>query len=154
MPRIKPYRTGERQPQPAAGRTSSIFTLDEALRLIAQWPESWRADEDDIPYGQGLIEEFTPFLAHLIEEERLARATTRRHLNNLFLLGGELIRRINTYEEDRRLSPHRLLDDSLTVEGGPLCRHAAHGSDLRQYEATCKKLYAFRATREHAHKFR
>jgi hypothetical protein len=154
MPRIKPHRTGERQPQAASGRTSSIFTLDEVLRLIAHWPASWRADEDDIPYGQGLIEEFKPFLAHLIEEEGLARATTRRHLNNLFLLGGELIRRINVYEADRHLSPKRLLDDSLTVEGGPLCRHAAHGSDLRQYDATCKKLYAFRSARSRAHKFR
>lgn len=129
-------------------------TLDEALRLMAPWPASWRADDEDIPYGQGLLEEFKPFVVHLIEEETLTRATTRRHLNNLFLLGGELIRRINLYEEDRRLSPKRLLDDSLDGEGGPLCRHAEHGSYLREYDATCKKLYAFRSTRSRAHKFR
>jgi len=84
----------------------------------------------------------------------LARSTTRRHLNNLFLLGGELIRRINTYEEDRRLSLKRLLDDSLDEQGGPLCRHAERGSDLRHYDATCKKLYTFRSARSRAHKFR
>lgn len=121
---------------------------------MVPWPASWRADDEDIPYGQGLLEELKPFVAYLIEEETLTRSTTRRHLNNLFLLGGELIRRINIYEEDRRLSPKRLLDDSLDGEGGPLCRHAEHGSELREYDATCKKLYAFRSARSHAHKFR
>jgi len=121
---------------------------------MAPWPGSWRADEEDIPYGQGLLEEFKPFVTYLIEEETLARSTTRRHLNNLFLLGGELIRRINTYEEDRRLSLKRLLDDSLDEQGGPLCRHAERGSDLRHYDATCKKLYTFRSARSRAHKFR
>jgi len=131
-----------------------MLTMDEALRLMAPWPSSWRADDEDIPYGQGLLEEFKPFVAYLIEREKLARSVTRRHLNNLFLLGGELIYRINIYEEDRRLSPKRLLDDSLDKEGGPLCRHAEQGSDLREYDATCRKLYTFRSARSQAHKFR
>lgn len=130
------------------------MSLDEALGLVAAWPKNWRGDDEDIPYGQKLIEEFKPFVVHLIEHEKLARSTTRRHLNNLFLLGGELIRRINIYEEDRRRSPKRLLDDSLDEEGGPLCRHAQHGAELQQYEATCKKLYAFRSARSATHEFR
>ena len=73
----------------------------------------------------------------------------RRHLESLFLLGGELISRINIFEHRRRLSPAKLLDQSISDDGGPLCRHV-DGHLQAQYDATCRKLHAFRSRRPQA----
>ena len=121
---------------------------------MAEWPNTWQIDDDDLAYGEQLLEEFKPFVMHLVGVEKLARSTVRRHLDNLFLLGGEVISEINTYDEDRRFSPARLLDESLSEDGGPLCKHVQKGSDQQQYDATCKKLHTFRSARSRTHKFR
>ena len=121
---------------------------------MAHWPSEWRASDDDIPYGEKLVEEMKPFVTFLIHDQKLSRATMSNHLSGLFLLGGEIIRKINFYDEDRQIPPKQLLDDSLDEEGGPLCRHAEEGAALRQYDATCKKFYSFRSSRHQAHKFR
>jgi hypothetical protein len=121
--------------------------LQYAWALMEKWPQSWQIDEADESYGEGLLEQLKPFVRQLVETEQLSRSTLRRHLNNLWLLGGELISLINTDEEDRRCSPARLLDNNLSAEGGPLCKHVQRGSAQQQYDATCKKLYAFRSQR-------
>lgn len=122
-------------------------TLRQALRLMAAWPHTWQIDDRDLRYGEQLLEELKPFVMYLIGVEKLARSTVRRHLDNLFLLGGELISYINMYQRDRKLPAARLLDDNLCEDGGPLCKHVQDGSVQQQYDATCKKLYAFRLTR-------
>jgi hypothetical protein len=60
-----------------------------------------------------LLEQFKPLVTYLITVQQLAPSTLRRHLNDLFLLGGELISLINTFDEDRRRTPARLLDDNI-----------------------------------------
>jgi hypothetical protein len=92
---------------------------------MSQWPTTWRIDQPDLAYGQRLLEELTPFVTRLISVEKLSASSIRRHLESLFLLGGELISRINIFEEDRRLSPAKLRDQSISEDGGPLCRHVA-----------------------------
>jgi len=128
--------------------------LTKALGLMDRWPAAWQIDEGDLAYGEGLLEQFKPFVTYLVNVQQLAPTTLRRHLNDLFLLGGELISHINTFEKDRRLSPARLLDDNISPDGGPLCRHVEEGSHQRHYDATCKKLHAFRTAPSHTHKFR
>jgi hypothetical protein len=128
--------------------------LEYAWALMENWPHSWEIDEGDRIYGEGLLQHFKPFVRHLVETEQLSRSTLRRHLNNLWLLGGELISLINTYDEDRKRSPDRLLDDNLSSEGGPSTPHAQPGPPQRQYDATCKKLHAFRSGLAQAHKYR
>jgi len=110
---------------------------------MSDWPNTWQIDDPDLPYGQGLLAELEPFVIHLISVEQLSASSIRRHLVNLFLLGGELISQINYFEEQRRLSPAKLLDQSLFEDGGPLCRHVADYQQA-QYDATCRKLYLFR----------
>lgn len=135
--------------------------LPWALRRMGEWPKSWHIDEPDIAYGQGLLEEISPFVVHLCDAEHLSGTTVRRHLDHLFLLGGELISHINIFEQDRRLSPATLLDRSISEEGGPLCKHV-EGPMQAPYDATCRKLHAFRSSikpqtrraRTKAHKFR
>jgi len=49
--------------------------------------------EEDIPYGKGLVNEMTPFLEDLIQQG-LTKKTIRKHVENLWLLGGEIIRSV------------------------------------------------------------
>jgi hypothetical protein len=118
------------------------------------WPDAWQIDDGDLRYGEQLLEELKPFVMYLVGVEKLARSTVRRHLDNLFLLGGELISHINIYEKDRKLSPACLLDDNLCEDRGPLCKHVEDGSDQQQYDAACKKLHSFRSARSRTHKIR
>jgi hypothetical protein len=117
---------------------------------MANWPATWQIDDEDeadLRYGEQLLEEFKSFVMYLVGVERLSRSTVRRHVDNLFLLGGELICHINIYENDRKLPPAHLLDDNLCEDGGPLCKHVQDGAAQQQFDATCKKLYAFRSAR-------
>jgi len=137
--------------QPARDNSSvAAETLRQDLRLMAEWPITWQIeDEDDVDlrYGEQLLEEFKPFVTYLVEVQKLSRSTVRRHLDHLFLLGGEIISQINIDEQDRKLPPGRLLDSNLAQDGGPLCKHVQDGSAQQQFDATCKKLYVFRAAR-------
>lgn len=116
------------------------------MEQMSEWPNTWQVDEPDLPYGEGLLAEFKPFVTHLVTVEQLSASSIQRHLSYLFLLGGELISQINYFDQKRRLSPAKLLDQSIDEEGGPLCRHVA---DYQQahYDTTCRKLHAFRVSR-------
>lgn len=153
MRSIKRESSSLRQKKAKANKPS--ISLKEAYAQMDEWPREWRGDDDDIPYGEKLMAEMKPFITHFITEHSPARKTVLNHLAGLFLLGGEIIRRINLYDEDRKIPPGKLLDDSIDEEGGPLCRHAEEGEALRSYDAACRKLYKFRSTsRQAAHKFR
>ena len=73
----------------------------QRLRLacpdLHHWPESWHVEPADIAVGQQIVQLLTPFLLHLLDQG-LAKATVRRHRNNLWSLGGELIH--CRYEDD------------------------------------------------------
>jgi len=60
-------------------------------------------EEKDLPPGRKLIECFTPFLMHLATSG-LSKRTIQNHVDNMWLLGGEIIRDLNEdppFEEDR-----------------------------------------------------
>jgi hypothetical protein len=59
---------------------------------LEQWPRSWRGEERDVPQGEKIVEYFRPFLRHLLNSN-LSRATLRKHRDNLWVFGGEIIRR-------------------------------------------------------------
>ena len=147
MASIKSHPLGPNKAWLQARQREIDTDLRYAWALMDRWPESWKIDEGDLRYGEGLLEQFKPFVTHLVETQQLARSTLRRHLNNLWLLGGELISQINLYEKHRKLTPAQLLDDNLFEDGGPLCKHVQEGTGQRQYDATCKKLFAFRSGR-------
>ena len=50
--------------------------------------------EEDLPPGRRLVECFTPFLLHLAESG-LSKRTIQNHVDNMWLLGGEIIRDLN-----------------------------------------------------------
>ena len=60
-------------------------------RDLDNWPRSWMGLEKDLPPGEQLLACFRPFIEHLASS-RLSPKTIRRHVDNLWLLGGEIIR--------------------------------------------------------------
>ena len=68
---------------------------------LDDWPRSWMAFEKDISPGEKIVACFRPFLEHLIGL-RFSRKTIRKHADNLWILGGELIRDLNDHPSLRK----------------------------------------------------
>jgi hypothetical protein len=64
---------------------------------------------------------FRPFLEHLVCSD-LSRKTIQKHVDNMWVLGGEIIRDLNQTPTLRRAPVERLLAD-LMEDGGPLLYH-------------------------------
>lgn len=93
--------------------------LGQAVPDLDDWPRSWHIDPADIPVGQQIVQVLTPFLLHLLDQG-LAKATMRRHRDNLWTLGGELIRCL--YDDDELADKHvkDALRQLIEGDGGPL----------------------------------
>jgi hypothetical protein len=85
-------------PKGVAGRRNSLPAQQAAADPLQtycpdldQWPRSWAYEACDIPPGLRLVECFKPFLRNLLALQ-LSRQTLRRHRDNIWALGGELIR--------------------------------------------------------------
>lgn len=83
-----------------------------------------------------------PFISALLAEESTDR-TVQKHLGNLWLLGGEIIRDVSMSEEYDEISPADKLKDSISPDEGPLCRHITSAAEQRSFDATCGKLCRF-----------
>jgi len=83
----------------------------------------------------------TPFLLHLLD--RLAKTTVRRHRDNLWLLGGELIRR--RYDDDAlaRQDIQGALQQLVDDDRGPLMWPRITEPEQDSLDATCRKLKRF-----------
>ena len=115
--------------------------IDKLWADFYEWPERWKGFDKDVPYGEGIIQIYKPFVDELLS--RLSLKTVKRHLDNLWLLGGELIREINMNPKLRKKTPMDLLLDNVDETGGPYCRHLDSEEEMRAYDATCKKLFKF-----------
>ena len=97
--------------------------------------------EKDIATGEQMVVCFQPFLVQLAESG-LSRKTIRKHVDNLWVLGGELIRDLNETPVLRK----RLIADLVfdAVEDGGLLPHQ-HDSEeqVRSFESTCRKFRRF-----------
>ena len=72
-----------------------------------QWPGSWAYEKRDIPYGLRIVECFKPFLREMLART-LSRKTLRQHRDNIWVLGGEVIRRVQMDNDLRRQGPKEL----------------------------------------------
>jgi hypothetical protein len=79
--------------------------------------------EKDLPPGEKLIACFRPFLEHLVGSD-LSPKTIQKHVDNLWVLGGEVIRDLNEDPSLRKL-PDRLLYHSVAGGGGPLIHNCS-----------------------------
>ena len=67
----------------------------------------------------------------------------RTHRDNLWLLGGELIRDLHETPRLRKRPIAELVLAAVDDEGGPLIGHGASEDQQRAFDATCRKLYRF-----------
>ena len=112
---------------------------------LAEWPQRWRYEDrdiSDIELGQALVEMFTPFLLELLGST-LSRKTLRKHRDNLWLLGGEIIRRIQDEPELRKRPVKETLLELLDDDYGPLLYPPVAEEQQRAFDATCRKLRNF-----------
>ena len=109
--------------------------------IINEWPEVWKFEEEDVAFGEKLIVEIKPFVAFLIES-KLSERTIKRHVDNLWFLGGEIIRGVAMGDE-YDFDPLEKLKDSVSSVGGMFCKYIYLDSEQKSYDATCRKLHKF-----------
>ena len=125
------------------GGASAAPSSDASLygRDLNTWPRSWMGFEKDLPPGEHLLVCFRPFIAHLAASS-LSPKTIRTHVDNLWMLGGEIIRNLNNDPALRKVPVDRLLRDLVHADGGPLLYHGTEDAQ-RSFDSTCRKLHRF-----------
>ena len=73
----------------------------------------------------------------------LSPKTIQKHVDNLWALGGEIIRYLNETPSLRRKSTEHILDDRIDDEGEVTLVYALESEELQQrsLDSTCRKLY-------------
>lgn len=100
--------------------------------------------DEDLPAGEKLVACFRPFLAHLVYCD-LSPKTIQKHVDNLWAVGGEIIRYFYEDPSLRRRAMEQILDERIDEEGGPLVyAHESEETLQRSVDSTCRKLYRFR----------
>jgi len=120
---------------------ASSSDLECYCRGLDGWPRSWMGWEKDLPPGEKLVACFRPFLEHLVSSD-LSPKTIQKHVDNLWVLGGELIRDLNEDPSLRKLPVEGLLQDAIDADGGPLI-HNGSEEEQRSFDSTCRRLYRF-----------
>jgi len=123
------------------------LTIQDVAKNLDQWPRSWEIDDGDAEIGRRLLDAvFLPFFEHLAAQG-LAKKTIRRHIDNIWLLGGEIIEELYEDEEEgeelRTLAPSELVLHLIDSEGGPYSKHLNSEAEMRSFDSSCKKLFKF-----------
>lgn len=112
---------------------------------LENWPRGWSVEPRDITPGQRLVQCFTPFLLHLLSLT-LSPKTLRRHRDNLWILGGEMIRSLHEDPPLRKRPLDTWLGSVINDEGGPLIYHRTSEEQQRSLDSTCRRFYRFLQT--------
>src|ERR1039457_5114354 len=86
---------------------------------LSKWPTSWQCEDRDLIPGEGIVAVFKPFLLHLLSQG-LTRSTLNSHRDNLWLLGGEIIRDLQEEPRLRRRPAYELVTSAVDCGEGPL----------------------------------
>lgn len=135
MPKAKTSSVN-RTPTPVAAVDVSAYCRD-----LDAWPRSWMGLEKDLPPGEALVVCFRPFIAHLAASG-LSAKTIRQHVDNLWSLGGEIIRDLHYDLSLRKKTVERLLKGAIHADGGPLIHNGSEQAQ-RSFDSTCRKLHRF-----------
>jgi len=98
--------------------------------------------EKDLPPGEQLVVCFRPFLEHLVSSD-LSPKTIQNHVDNMWLLGGEIIRDLNETPSLRNKPIEQILSDVINEDGGPLIYGATSEEQQRSFDSTCRKFHRF-----------
>src|ERR1043166_7055853 len=83
--------------------TPPCHGLEYYCRDLNGWPRSWMGLEKDLAPGEHLVTLFRPLLEHLAASN-LSPKTIQKHVDNMWVLGGELITELN-YTPSLRKAP-------------------------------------------------
>ena len=108
---------------------------------INEWPDSWAGFKKDVEYGQKLIQLMKPFIEELLQSE-CSYKTIKNHIDNLWVLGGYIIKEINNSQNKVDLEPHLLLTRYIDSIDGPWIYDFSE-SEQKGFDATCRKLYKY-----------
>lgn len=111
---------------------------------LATWAASWCGEERDVIPGEQIVAVFTPFLQELLDLG-LSRKTRNLHRDNLWLLGGEIIRDLNDTPRLRKRPVADLVREAIVNDEGPLIHGGGSEQEQRSFDSTCKKLNRFLA---------
>jgi hypothetical protein len=120
---------------------SAAARIDDYCKDFAEWPRSWMGLPEDLVPGEKMVAYFRPFLEHLIEVG-LSRKTIRKHVDNLWVLGGELIRDLHETPSLRKV-PIETLVFQVIQDGGPILYHNDSAEQEQSFESTCSKFRKF-----------
>ena len=99
--------------------------------------------EEDLPPGEKLVACLRPFVEHLACSD-LSHKTIQKHVDNLWALGGEIIRYLHEDPPLRRKDIEQILEERIDEEGGPLVyAYESEEALQRSLDSTCRKLYRF-----------
>jgi hypothetical protein len=101
-----------------------------------------RYEAADLAPGAAIVAIFKPFLLDLLRGNPSKR-TFNRHRDNLWLLGGEMIRRRYQDSDLKRLPIDKLIRQLIEADGGPLISPRISETEQNAIDATCRKLYRF-----------
>jgi len=129
----------------AVRETGAIVAEDELAAYcpdLVEWPSRWQyEDRDELP-GRQIVECFKPFLRNLLTTG-LSSRTQRLHRDNLWLLGGELIRELWETPTFRKRPIADLIAAAIDDDGGPLLSHHPSEEEQRSFDSTCRKFHRF-----------
>ncbi len=115
--------------------------VSDHCRDLDRWPRSWMGLEEDLPPREQILACLWPFIEHLASST-LSPKTIRRHVDNLWVLGGEIIRDLHYDPSFRKRAVDRLLRDVVHEDGGPLIYNGSE-EEQRSFDSTCRKLHRF-----------
>src|SRR5437870_8647243 len=84
-----------------AATTMPRHGLEPYCRDLNSWPRSWMGLEKDLSPGEQLVTLFRPFLENLAGSN-LSPNTIQKHVDNVWALGGEFIRDLQSDPSLRR----------------------------------------------------
>jgi hypothetical protein len=133
-----------------AVKKTGAIVAEEALATycpdLAEWPALWRYEDRDVLPGQQIVDCFKPFLLHLLSLG-LSPKTQRLHRDNLWLLGGELIRELWETPKLRKRPIEELIAAAIDDDGGPRLSHRQSEVEQCSFDSTCRKFHRFRQER-------
>src|SRR5438128_2290317 len=72
----------------------------------------------------------------------LSKRTIQNHVDNMWLLGGEIIRNGNEEPRLRKVAAEQLVRNVIYENGGPLI-HNGWEDEQRSFDSTCRKFHRF-----------
>lgn len=113
----------------------------EVVPLMEGWPKSWVGTHEGEPVGRRLVAALQLFMTHL-QHQGLSSRTLRRHLDNLWLIGGEIIRQLDDDPALRDKPTRALLLEAIQHGEGPLVRDL-NEEQQTALDTTARKLFKF-----------